>query len=259
MIELEQDIDPIRRVALVDMSYTRLTTFDQCQAKYFYSYVLKQPQEFGHAATLGNIIHKALEETLEHGYEIDVIELLQQYKAAIPLYDPELQIPPNMIENGEAMLREFVDSNPGEVNVYSKELPFSFVLGRARLNGYIDFVAVHDSHVLVRDYKSGSREVAVKDVPTNLQLVIYSSYVKHLFPDKKILAELYYLKSGRVKGHLFEDSELEQLTLELENKIETVLNTVDFKYTKNEYDCRWCSYAKDGTCPTGEKRLKKLR
>jgi RecB family exonuclease len=255
MIELEKEIDPFRSLSLQDMSYTRISTFDDCQAKYFYSYIIKKPQEFGHAATLGNIIHKALEETLDHGYKIDTLELLEQYKAAIPIYDPELQIPHDMIKNGEIMLREFVDANPGEVNVYAKELPFSFVLGRARINGYIDFVAVHNAFVLVRDYKSGSREVAAKAVPENLQLGIYSLYAKHLFPDKEIRSELYYLKSGRVKGHLFSDDELSSIESNLTDKINTILDTVNFKETKNEFSCRWCSYAKDGTCNTGKYRL----
>lgn len=242
------------------MSYSRINTFEWCQLKYYYSYIIKAPQVYGHPATLGNIIHKALEVTLEDGQPINKVELLQNYKAAIPEYDPDGEVPPEMIKNGEDMLIEFVNSNPGPVSVYEKEMPFSFILGRARLNGFIDYIDVDDKNkrVIIRDYKSGRRQVAKKDVPTNLQLGIYSLFAKHLFPDYNIYSELYYLATDSKRGHNFSDEDLATVEVSLRKKVNEVLDTENFRPTPNEYNCKWCSYAQDGTCPTGEKRLWKF-
>lgn len=257
MIKLEQDVEPLHRLALQDMSYTRLSTFDDCQARYFYSYIIKEPQDFGNPALLGNIIHTALEVTLEDGQHIDLKELLSNYQAAVLDYDPDGNIPDYLIEDGETMLRQFTDDSPEKVNAYAKELPFSFILGPARFNGFIDLVSVYPTRVVIRDYKSGKQEVAYKNIQTNLQLGIYSLYMKALFPDKEIYSELYYLRTGKAKGHLFTDDDLEQVETVLLDKVNEIVGTENFKATPNERACRWCSYAKSGVCPTGEMRLRR--
>lgn len=254
-LEKEVDIDPMRSLSLQDFSYSRLNTFKQCELQYYYSYVLKEPQEFGHPAKLGNILHTALEVTLEHGQKISLAELMDNYRASIESWDPESKIPLTMIDDGVVMLQEFVRDHPDEVNLYAKELPFSFVLGPARFNGFIDLVSVHDSYVRVRDYKSGKATVPYKDVPTNLQLGIYALYVKSLFPDLPVRAELYYLRTGKARGHLFTDDDLKQVEDTLINMVQTVLTMEDFKPTDNPQACRWCSYGKSGLCSTGWRRL----
>jgi hypothetical protein len=257
MIKLEKDIHPLESLSLQDFSYSRLSTFIECSLKYYYSYIIKEPQEFGHAATLGNIIHKALEITIEDGQAIDLSELLMNYKAARFEYDHLNEIPDTMIENGEAMLRDYVVINSGEQKVFAKELAFSFVLNHARFNGYIDYVAVYEDYVHVRDYKSGAREVAAKNVPNDLQLGIYSLYMKYLYPDKDIYAELYYLKSGRLKGHRFSDDDLLAVESKLNDLSELVLTTDNFTPTADESKCNWCSYAKNGVCSIGQQRLRR--
>jgi ATP-dependent helicase/DNAse subunit B len=256
-IELESEIDPLRKLALQDFSYSRLNTYEKCQLQYFYSYVLKEQQDFGPAAKLGNIIHTALEVTLEHGEKISLSELLQNYHLAVDDYDPEHLIPTNMIEDGELMLREYADDHPGEIDVYAKELPFSFVLGSARFNGFIDFVSVHDTYVRIRDYKSGKKEVTYKNIPTNLQLGIYALYLKRLFPEKEIEAELYYLRTGKARGHRFTDDDLQEVERKLLEITKTVLTKENFTATSNERECNWCTFAKNGVCPTGELRLRR--
>jgi hypothetical protein len=256
MIQTEDEIHPLRRLALQDFSYSRLNVFQTCELQYFYSYVLKERQSFGAAAKLGNILHEALEITLEHGEKIGLTELLQNYYLARPNYDPDSIIPDHMIEEGALMLREFVDDHPGEVDVYAKELPFSFVLGPARFNGFIDYVSVHEDYVRIRDYKSGKREVTYKDIPTNLQLGIYALYMKKLFPDKAIHGELYYLRKGKARGHRFSDDDLQQVETKLLEIVTTVLGRENFTATSNERTCaNLCDYGKNGVCPIGRLRL----
>jgi RecB family exonuclease len=257
MIKNENEIDPLHKLALQDFSYTRLNTFEECQARYFYSYVLKEPQDFGAPALMGNVIHKALEVTLEDGQKINLRELLDNYKAALEDHDPDGYMPEQLIVDGEEMLRQFVDNFSEEIEIYAKELPFSFILGPARFNGFIDVVSVYPSRVVIRDYKSGKQEVAYKNIQSNLQVGIYSLYAKKLFPDKEIYAELYYLRTGKAKGHLFTDDDLLQVESILLDKVNSIIATENFTTTSNERACRWCSYGKNGVCPTGQLRLRR--
>lgn len=259
MIKREEDLDPLGQLALQDFSYSRLNTFQECEARYFYSYVLREPMDFGNPALLGNIIHKALEITLEDGEKINLRELLQNYQDAFGDYDPDGNIPENMINDGEEMLRQYTEDHPREVEVYAKELPFSFVLGPARFNGFIDLVSVYPTRVHIRDYKSGRQEVALRTIHTNLQLGIYSLAMRNMFPDKEIYAEVYYLRTGKAKGHLFTDDDLSQIEAELHQKVTDVVTKETFKTTPNERACRWCSYGMTGVCPTGQQRLRRQR
>jgi hypothetical protein len=47
-----EDLDPLQKLSLVDFSYSRIDTYQQCPSKYFYSYIKKEPKVFGEAAVL---------------------------------------------------------------------------------------------------------------------------------------------------------------------------------------------------------------
>lgn len=259
MIEIEDEIDPLKRLSLQDMSYSRISTYDWCQLQYYYQYIMKVPSVYGPPAVLGNMIHKALELTLEDGEPINKVELLQNYRAAIVEYDPNGDIvPPALIAEGEQMLIDFIQDNPGPMSVFDKEMAFSFILGRARINGYIDLVSVSEKQVSIKDYKSGKRMITHKETPTNIQLGIYSLFMDYLFPDKDVHAELYYLRKGYIRGHTFTKEELSKIEAYILSRIEQILTQENFLPTPEETRCKWCSYAKDGTCPAGVKRLKKF-
>lgn len=51
-IKAIEDLDPLQRLALVDFSYSRIDTYQQCPSKYFYTYIKKEPKVFGEAAVL---------------------------------------------------------------------------------------------------------------------------------------------------------------------------------------------------------------
>jgi RecB family exonuclease len=260
MIQLEVEIDPLQRLALQDFSYSRLSTFTDCELKYFYSYIIKEERTFGAPASLGNIIHQALEYTLESGERLKLYELLQNYRDSRPDYDPEEEISDDLIFDGEEMLKEFYDRHKDDVfDIVAKEMPFSVVIAGGRFNGYIDLVwRDGNGNVKCCDYKSGKREVAAKNVATDLQLGLYALVLQYLFPDQEeVYAELYYLRSGRRKGHLFSAGDLSQVESRLSSLVSSVINKDDFKPSSSESSCYWCDFAKNGVCPVGARRINK--
>lgn len=106
--------------------------------------------------------------------------------------------------------------------------------------------------------RHGKWEVSQKDVPKNLQLGIYALAVSTAFPGKNIRAELYYLRSGRRKFHVFTPEDLENVKVDLLNNINKIIEDTSFTPTANERNCTFCDHAKSRACPTGVNRLKKM-
>ncbi len=252
------DLSEFEKLAVQTSSYSRLSTFDWCPAQYFYNYITKYPQEFGDKALLGNVIHKALEVSLVDGEEVNLRDLLENYRAAYEEYDPdETIISAELYAQGIEMLQDYVAREAGvPTQQTTPELSFNFVFHSTLFRGFIDSVYITDTDVYLIDYKSGKFEVGPKDVPTNLQLGIYALYMKHLYPDKTITAHLYYLQSGRKKGLTYTDEDFVGIQERLRATIDGVRNTTNYLPTKDKWKCKSCSYAKDDTCPTGRYVLK---
>jgi len=54
MISIRPDssVSELEKMALVDLSYSRIDSYMSCPAKYFFSYIKKEPRRFGEAAAL---------------------------------------------------------------------------------------------------------------------------------------------------------------------------------------------------------------
>lgn len=262
-IRLLEDLTDFEKLGLIPLSYSRISTLEgdafSCLAKYFYTYIIGEPRQFGEAATLGNIIHDVLENKLEANETIteDLLDQLYlEFEERRVERDPDNEISEELIEIGKYMLTEFVDRHSGDsFPIESKEMEFQIVVGRGLINGFIDRVDIKGNRLIITDYKSGKNEVAQKHVPTNLQLGIYALAASKLYPGKEVYAQLYYLRSGKMKGHLFSEGDLskvEQRLVEIADKLTTIQN---YPTTSNVRVCYWCDHAKSGVCTVGAKRI----
>lgn len=179
------------------------------------------------------------------------MEIKSEYDKHKVSYDPDGKISKELISVGETVLNEFFDENPGATfNVFDKEYEFKFVIGNYLVLGYIDRIDLYDDEVIIIDYKTGKWEVSQKELPNNLQLGIYALAASLAFPNKKITAELYYLRSGRHKRHTFTPEDLENVKLNIINSIQQIVNDTSFTPTSNGRICSYCEHAKTGACPT---------
>jgi RecB family exonuclease len=253
-----EDISYLEKLTLIDFSYSRIDTYLYCPAKYFYSYILKEPRTFAPYAVLGNIIHTVLENVLDNDKELNLAELQEEYQASKQAYDPDSLISNDLIGAGKVMIDEFYDLNIGkEFNIYAKELEFNIIIGSYKIRGFIDRVDIINDNVYIIDYKSGKKEVAAKDVSTNFQLGIYALALSDMFPDKNITASLYYLRSGRLKSHTFSKEDLANVKESLIKMLNKIINDTNFLPTPNSRACYMCDHAKSGACGTGAYRISK--
>lgn len=254
-----EDLTPLEKLALVDISYSRLSTYEMCKAKYFYNYVAKEETVFGEHAKLGNVLHSTLENVLEPGTPVEISNLMSEYETQSLQWDPDNKISMKLIEDGRGMLEDFADRHSGETfNILEKEKEFAIVVGGGLIRGFIDRVDVHEDTVYIVDYKSGRREVTYANVASDLQLGIYALAMSKEYPDKNIHASLYYLRSGRQKGHLFSTSDLEVVEDRLVNLIYELISSEVFEVTSNTRVCTFCDFATTGACRVGQRRKKDL-
>jgi RecB family exonuclease len=199
----------------------------------------------------GNIVHSVLENVVSKDKPLDYSEIKSEYQRHRESYDPDQKISKDLISVGELVLNEFYDENPGSTfNVFDKEYEFKFIIGTYLILGYIDRIDLYEDEVIIIDYKTGKWEVSQKDLPNNLQLGIYALAASLAFPDKKITAELYYMRSGRHKRHTFTEEDLENVKLNILNSIQKIINDTSFLPTTNSRICSYCEHAKTGACPT---------
>lgn len=246
------DLSDLEKLSLVDFSYSRIDTYNSCAAKYFYSYILKEPRQFNAPAVLGNIVHEVLENVLQKDVEINLDQLKEEYETSIPKWDPDNKIPNDLINAGRVIIDEFYDTNSDKTfNIYDKEMPFDLIIGSYRIRGFIDRVDFNGDQIYITDYKTGKWEVSAKEVPNNLQLGIYALAIANLFRDKEVYAELYYLRSGRKKGHKFTPEEIDAVKEKVINNIKKIIEDRNFTPTSNPRTCSYCDHAASGVCGTG--------
>lgn len=253
-VRLLEDLSPLERLSLIDMSYSRMDTYDMCAAKFFYSYILKEERVFGAPAALGSMVHSVLE-NVDWKEPLNVLDMHRDLESQRDFHDPERQISDDLIDVGYNVLSEFADRHEGDlVDNLGVEVPFAIVVGSALVSGYIDRVDRTPAGIHIIDYKTGKYEVAAKNIAQNLQVGIYALAMSKHYPDTTIKAELYYLRSGRRKSHTFTPEELTQVEQQLIDKVNSIIGDRSFHYTENTRVCSFCDFRKNGSCPVGIRR-----
>jgi RecB family exonuclease len=253
------ELDHFQRLTLSEFSYSRIDTYEMCPSKYFYSYIKKEPRQFNSPAVLGNIIHSVLEDTVSSEHPLSLDEMKMKYEENKVSYDPKGAIPKDLLEVGEVLIDEFYDQNQDRIfDVYGKEIGFNFVIGNYSIIGFIDRIDVVGNSVHIVDYKTGKREVALKDVSSNLQMGIYALAASIMFPGKEITASLHYLRSNRLKSHTYSEEDLASIKQKLIERIQVIVEDDNFLPTANERICSFCDHAQSGACRNRYYKIKEI-
>ena len=254
------DLDPFQKLTLSEFSYSRIDTYEMCPSKYFYSYIKKEPRQFNSPAVLGNIIHSVLENTISSESPLSLDEMKISYEEHKASFDPTNIISKDLIDVGDLLLEEFYDQNQDRIfNVHGKEIGFNFIIGNYSIIGFIDRIDVIGDSVHIVDYKTGKREVALKNVSTNLQMGIYALAASVMFPEKEITASLHYLRTNRLKSHTYSEEDLLEIKKTLVERINVIVQDDNFLQTSNERVCSFCDHSQSGACGIGAIRLKKFK
>jgi ATP-dependent helicase/DNAse subunit B len=101
-------VDELTKLALMDLSYSRIDTYKMCPSKYFYSYITKEPRSFNDAAVLGNIVHAVLEDEISADKKIEHENLIESYKIKSKIFDPSSNIKNDLMEVRKYNFKRFL-------------------------------------------------------------------------------------------------------------------------------------------------------
>lgn len=254
MLRSLDDLDHLEKLALFDMSYSRMNTYLECEARYFYSYITKDKRVFGAPAALGNVVHEVLEHADLNEMDLDAM-LGEAWEEARAIHDPEGKIDEQLLEVGKEILTDFVDRHTGEAfHDVGRELSFEVVIGSGLFRGFIDRVDhLPDGSVAICDYKTGKYPPPQKWAHRNLQLGLYALVSQYLWPDKwPIKGYLYFLRTGKLIHHTYTQEDLDWVEQEIIRVTQEIIEKNNFGYTKNTRQCFYCDHSQNGACPRGK-------
>lgn len=226
----------------MSLSYSRLSTFENCPAKFDYLYVSKRVQDQSNEASeYGNRVHEVLE---HYGTgELDMTTLTIEGHQTL--------------EKWGAIVDKIKEQNGDKYYEYQMAVnrdlqPVDWFAKDTWIRSIADVLVVDGDTAYCLDYKTGK----VRDNPTQLQL--FAAMVMWHFPEvKTVKTSFIWLKFDEVTNSFYERRFLESLWTALEPRFDAVQDTIDLGVfdTKPSGLCPWCP-AKD-MCP--DARLKRRR
>ena len=260
------------------LSASRIKTLQQCSWKYWCNYKLKLPDKSNDGASRGWICHLIFEllGDLRHISHYDLIvetgsifkseaikRLVLHHARRLNVDDDEnLELIDTMTVNG--LHCDFFGDDDKVPDEAISEKDFDIVISHGdisyRIKGFIDklFLYKENSFALIRDFKSSKQVFKGKEVTDNLQHLMYSLAVKHLYPEFQTReSEFLFLKfdltkdmfnqsgSGVLKMSMVSDGELNGLEHEL-SEIQNYIDSFDEEKARSNYAGAQ-SYPSDGT------------
>lgn len=260
------------------LSASRIKTLQQCSWKYWCNYKLKLPDKSNDGASRGWICHlifellgedrhkKHYDTIIKSGsiFDCEPINRLTMYHARrLNVDDDEnLSLIDKMTING--LHCDFFGEQRSAPDQAISEKSFDISISNEnvsyRIKGFIDklFLYNDESYALIRDFKSSKQVFKGKEVTDNLQHLMYSLAVKHLYPEFKTReSEFLFLKfdltkdmfgksgNGVLEMEMVTDEELSGLEYEL-SEIQSYIDTFDEEKARSNFAAKQ-NYPSDGT------------
>lgn len=212
-------------MSMMPTSFSRLTTFEQCGAKFDYLYVSRRIQDEGNEFTIfGNRVHEALEaagkatgELVDEDYPMEVrahIELIRRILAQPGEKHFELKVAINdKLESCDWMAED------------------------VWIRGILDVLVVDGKRAVVLDWKTGK----VRENMTQLQL--FAVLVFLLYPEvEEVRTAFIWLGYGQVTDAVFHRRNLSYLWGALMPRFKRLQDAVDLGVFKARPSmlCKWC-------------------
>jgi len=237
------------------LSYSALSTFNQCPLKYKWQYIDRikvppTPDQF-----FGILIHEILEEMLKNDPVIPPIDkMLDIYKKQWnPTYFKGDISEKEFYNDGIKIIKDFHASHsPGLSTIYSTEKFFEIFWEGHKIVGKIDRVdRLPTGEIEIIDYKTNRKLPAESDFGFDLQLPLYQWAAKNLWNDvDKVKLTLYFVRHGK-KITPEKIRNLDELKAHILRTVNEITNSA-FQPTPSKL-CSWCEYLNQ--CEEGQKYL----
>lgn len=208
-------------------SFSRLTLYEECPAKFKYRHIDKLPEPQAAPLLRGQEIHKKAELFLK-GEEMVVDPQLMRFGAMLT----ELRQYKPMVEQQWAFTRSWKPTGWFAKNCWLRVIPDAAVL-------YED-----DGALLVIDHKTGKKWGDNAD-----QMELFALAGFSMFPMVyEVETRLWYIDQGEEDVEVFEKKGLAEAREEWEDRVEPMFNDTTFLPRPNN-KCKWCHFRRSNGGP----------
>ncbi|MFH1749608.1 MAG: PD-(D/E)XK nuclease family protein [bacterium] len=240
------------------LSYSSLTSFEQCPAKYKYQQIDRIPVVTPDALWYGSLLHSILEEIVKEYPRLSI-----QYALARLQRNWDNSRFGNLEENFEKfkeaqkIIADFFKDHflHATENLVSIEEYFKIPYKQKhKIVGKIDRInKTREGQIIITDYKTSKRLPTPRDLDYDIQLSFYFWAAQHLFPENKgVVLILHFLKFNKTLKTSRNQKHVDYLHKRIDSFIEDVQKS-DFAPKKNRL-CDWCEYKH--ICPMYSKKPK---
>lgn len=209
------------------MSYSRLSTFEQCPAKFDYLYVTKLVRDAGsEASEYGNRVHEVLEKYGKDKLDLNNIGI--EGKQTLQRWGPIV----DSIKHKSG--KKYYEFNMAVDQDYR---PVDWFSSMAFLRAIADVLVVDGDVAYCLDYKTGK----VRENPTQLQL--FAAMVFWHFPEvETVKTSFIWLKFDELTNASYQRKYLSALWEGLKPRFDKVQETIELGVfdTKPSGLCPWC-------------------
>ncbi|MEK6830768.1 MAG: PD-(D/E)XK nuclease family protein [Nanoarchaeota archaeon] len=252
-------------------SYSKLSTFEQCQLKFKFKYIDYLEPDFEETIEgfLGKQVHKTLEwiyNNQEKNLELD--DIIKYFIESWNMnFNSDIriikQLPTEHYFNKgiKFLINYFLKNFPFKDNTIATEKKIFINLDEEnnyRLIGYIDRLVHHQNTNVfeIHDYKTGNIK-SQEEINKDWQLALYSIAIRNSFENVKevflIWHFLEYNQEIKSRRTIEELENLKKRVIDLINKIES---TTSFQANPG-YLCNWCEF--QNNCPAFKQKEKEIK
>ena len=230
------------------LSYTQISTYENCPLKYKYKYVLNVPTLPSHALSFGNTIHETLKLFHERLLFKDV-SLVELYKIYEEKWEPlgylDEKHRKERFADGRKLLKEYYRSLDKAIKPLGLEKSFNIQINEVRFYGKIDRIdSLGNGKVEIIDYKTGKTKTQ-KEVDKDKQITLYALGAKEALGFNPTKFTLYFVEKNEKINTTRTEENIQKTVVEIKKVIENIKEG-NFE-PKSGFLCGWCDY-KD-ICP----------
>ena len=239
---------------LVTLSYYQIDDYLTCPLKYKYVNILRVPIMEHHTVIYGRAMHKAVSQYLQgklSGNKFSLDELLVCFETN---FDPQGFLDASHQEERfrigkEALVRFYKEEEKCRRKPKYIEEKFSFIIGGNKINGIFDRIDMEEEGPVIIDFKTSAVKMqkdADKRVKENKQLALYTLAHQYCYGALPAAVELYFLESGIVGRHTFDENDLEEVKEDILT-VSSGIRNQEYPARPEYKACTYCAY--NQICP----------
>jgi putative RecB family exonuclease len=255
MQALDTETSPARRMRL---SYSSISTYETCPAKYRFQYEERLPTGSSPALTFGDVLHRTLHRFHDRPVPVapsleDLYEILAAVWTAEGFRDPSEER--LYLDHARQILAEYHRDNAGSFRIPAAlEFRFTVEVEGVQLAGTIDRMdRIPGGGYEIIDYKTNRRLPPQAVVDRDLQLSLYHLAAREIWGIEPERLTLYYLLPGQRMSTSRTAADVD----DLRRRIATVAERIGagmFEPRSNPL-CDWCDF--QAVCPLYRHKFEK--